>query len=81
MREITNNDRARRAHKALTVFTKETFGCHPAKMHEDDLRCAIGDLLCDLLHFARQQGFDPKAALTGAEMHFDVEIFEEGMQP
>jgi hypothetical protein len=80
MSEPTNKDRARWAKKALAAFTKQTFGRHPDKMHPDDLECAISDLICDLLHFAHQSGFDPKGRLNAAEMHFDAEIFEEGVQ-
>ena len=45
------------------MFTAETFsGDHPDTMHRDDLECAIGDLICDLLHFARQN----RALIPGA---------------
>jgi hypothetical protein len=53
MSEPTNQVRARWAKDALAVFTAETFSDdHPNMMHRDDLACAIGDLVCDLLHFA-----------------------------
>ncbi len=73
--EPTNQDRARWARHALAVFTAETFsGDHPDTMHRDDLECAIGDLICDLLHLARQKGFDPQAILEDANGHFETEL-------
>jgi hypothetical protein len=74
--EPTNRDRARRARDALAVFTAETFsGDHPDTMHRNDLECAIGDLITDLLHLAQQEGFDPQAILEHANGHFKTELF------
>ncbi len=74
--EPTNRDRARWARDALAVFTAETFsGDHPDTMHRDDLECAIGDLIADLLHLAQQKGFDPQAILEHANGHFKTELF------
>ena len=67
----TNKDRARWARDALAVFTAETFGGdHPSTMNRDDLECAVADLICDLLHFAAQQGFDPQVVLEHGNAHF-----------
>lgn len=75
MSEPTNRDRARWARDALAVFTAETFsGDHPDTMHRDDLQCAIGDLICDLLHLADQKGFDPHAVLERAYADFKTEL-------
>jgi hypothetical protein len=75
MSEPTNRDRVRWASDALAVFTAETFsGDHPDTMHRDDLQCAIGDLICDLLHFAKQKGFDPQAILEQGNAHFKTEV-------
>lgn len=74
MSEPTNQDRARWARNALTVFTAETFsGDHPDTMDRDDLECALADLICDLLHFADQQGFDPQMILEQGSGHYAVE--------
>ena len=52
--EPTNQERARRAKDALAVFTATTFsGDHPDTMDRDDLECAIGDLICDLMRHWR----------------------------
>jgi len=73
MSEPTNQDRARWAKDALARFTAETFGGdHPDTMHRDDLECAIGDLIADLLHLARQKGFDPQAILEQGNAHFTM---------
>jgi hypothetical protein len=40
----------------------------------DDLECALGDLICDLLHLARQKGFDPQAILEQGNTHFRTEL-------
>ena len=78
MSEPTNKDRARWARNALTVFTAETFsGDHPDTMHRDDLECAMGDLVADLLHFAQQKGFDPQAILEQATASFTTELLQD----
>jgi hypothetical protein len=76
MSEPTNSDRARWAGDALAVFTDATFsGDHPDTMHRGDLECAIGDLICDLLHLAHQKGFDPQAILEHGNANFKTELF------
>ncbi len=73
--EPTNRDRALWANNALAVFTDETFtGDHPDTMERDDLECALGDLICDLLHLAQQKGFDPQAILEQGNAHFRTEL-------
>jgi hypothetical protein len=75
MSEPTNKDRARWASDALAVFTDATFsGDHPNTMPRDDLKCAISDLIADLLHLADQKGFDPQAILEQANAHFKTEL-------
>ena len=51
MLSVTNADRARWAEHALRAFIEQCGG--------DDDETAIGDLIGDLLHFARSRGFDP----------------------
>ena len=71
----TNRDRARWARNALAVFTAETFsGDDPDTMDRGDLESAVGDLICDLLHFAEQQGFDPQVILEQGNAHFKTEL-------
>jgi hypothetical protein len=77
--EPTNANRAQWAKDALAVFTAVTFsGDHPSSMNREDLECAIGDLVCNLLHYARQQEFDARSILQQACNHFAFEIAEEG---
>jgi hypothetical protein len=77
----TNEARALWAKEALAVFTATTFnGDHPDAMNGLDLECAIGDLVCDLLHYARQQGLDPRSILQQACNHFAFELTEEGQR-
>jgi hypothetical protein len=63
-----NYQRARWADKAIYTFRHET-GCD----HEDSL----GDLLCDLMHWADTNDFDFEAALYRARGHYRAEIEEE----
>ena len=64
---VTNRDRAEWAAAALAHFRSLT-----GAEHEDSL----GDLLCDLMHFAHANNFDFKAALTRARGHYAEEFFE-----
>ena len=80
--EPTNADRAQWAQDALAVFTARTFsGDHPDSMDRGDLECAIGDLICDLLHYALQQGFDTGILIRTACGHFGLELWEEARRP
>ena len=77
----TNTDRAAWAKDALAVFTARTFsGDHPDTMARDDLETAVSDLITDLLHYARQQGFDAGGILQNACGHFGFELLEEACQ-
>src|ERR1700733_11530427 len=76
--EPSNRQRAQWAKNALGVFTAETYsGDHPDAMHPDDLKTAIGDLICDLLHFARFQKMDAAAIHAHALDMFETELAEE----
>lgn len=76
--EPTNADRAAWAKDALAVFTAATFtGGHPDRMDRDDLECATGDLIADLLHYAVQQGFDAGSIMRSACGHFGFELLAE----
>jgi hypothetical protein len=65
---ITNLDRANWADKAVLAFRGETH-CD----HEESL----GDLLCDLMHWADARNFDFDAALDTARMHYQAECEDE----
>ena len=80
--EPTNADRAAWAKQALDVFTMRTFGgACPHDMHRDDLECAVGDLIADLLHYAQQRGYDTGVILYRACGHFAAELLDETCQP
>lgn len=59
--------RAQWAKAALATFTKETFaGDEPDTMHPEDRDDAIGDLICDLLHYQNQNS---STGTTAADLH------------
>jgi hypothetical protein len=66
---VTNAHRAKWAEACVSVFIQHT-GCD----NED----ALGDLLCDLMHWAVQRNFALYAALESALGHFEAELVEEG---
>lgn len=74
----TNAERAEWALNALAMFTAETFGGeHPDAMHDDDLEAAVTDLICDLLHLAECNGFDPQRVVERANSHYRTETLLE----
>lgn len=64
MTSPSNLQRAVWAEHAIIAFCKAT-----GRDHED----SIGDLLCDLMHWATAAGFDFNAALDRARFHYDAE--------
>ncbi len=71
--EPTNSDRAAWAEKALLAFC-----CQTGTDYED----ALGDLLCDLVHWADKNKFDFDAALNRARDNHAIEVLETGeVQP
>ena len=64
----TNLDRANWADKAVRAFREQT-GC--------DYEDSLGDLLCDLMHWANTRNFDFDAALDRARCHYEEERDEE----
>lgn len=58
------NDRAEWAAAALRHFQ-----CTTGTDYED----ALGDLLCDLMHWSDRDNFDFEAALARARMHYEAE--------
>lgn len=65
--EPTNSDRAAWAAEALRVFRART---------RCDYEDSLGDLLCDLMHWADRHEFDFQAALDRASDHHAYEIAE-----
>jgi len=65
---ITNKDRAQWAAEALRKFMALSDTTHDE---------SLGDLLCDLMHFADDNNFDFKAALHRARGHYAEEFFEK----
>lgn len=64
MSDVTNSDRAQWAEIALATFTETV---------NTDREDAIADLICDLLHLARQDGLDPESQLERAKSNFTAE--------
>jgi len=69
---VTNRTRAAWAEACVSVFMQHT-GC--------DTEDALGDLLCDLMHFGHQRNYDLPAALDRALGHFAQELDAEGQVP
>ena len=42
-----------------------------------DYEDALGDLLCDLMHWSDRSNFDFEAALSRARMHYEAETTED----
>jgi len=68
--ENMNNDRAEWAAAALRHFQ-----CITGTEYED----ALGDLLCDLMHWSDRNDFDFAAALERARMHYEAETSGEDL--
>lgn len=69
MDDVSNADRAAWALATLTAFGEIT--------GVDEYDTAIGDLICDLHHFADQEGIDWQEVLDRADMHYTAEVEEE----
>lgn len=77
-----NRTRAAWALEALETFTARTFGGdRPDTMNREDLGDAIGDLICDLLHFARLCGFDFSGLNVHAVRMYAEELADEERTP
>ena len=63
-----NNRRAQSADISLSTFIRET-GC--------DREDSLGDLLCNLMHWARLNNFDFECALIRGAGQFAAELLEE----
>lgn len=69
--ENMNDDRAEWAASALRHFQ-----CTTGADYED----ALGDLLCDLMHWADRNNFDFEAALFRARGHYEAETSSEDVE-
>ncbi len=65
---MTNEDRANAAYAAILAFESEIRG---------DRGDSLCDLLCNLRHWAHQNGFDYGAEDRRGLMHFEAELEEE----
>ncbi|BCK65818.1 hypothetical protein KAM448_35080 [Aeromonas caviae] len=71
---ISNATRAEWAEQALSTFTNNVNFCrNPAELESGDRADAIADLICDLLHYAVEQGYHPDLLLEQAKMNFEFE--------
>jgi hypothetical protein len=77
MCNVTNQQRAAWAKKALATFTAEVFFTEtPEVLHPEDLKDALSDLICDLMHLANQLGMDADAVAAQAQLNYEAEIAE-----
>jgi hypothetical protein len=67
---VTNLLRACWAEAAIAAFRRQT---------ATDIEDALGDLLCDLMHWADAKHFDFEAALLRARDHYEAERTEEAL--
>ena len=65
--EGMNDNRAKWARSAVRRFQRQT---------GTDRGTAVSDLLCDLMHFCDREGFDFRAELETATMHYKAETSE-----
>ena len=84
---MNNRRRADAAESALSEFTFQTYGRRYAyQLNKEDREAAFSDLLGDLMHYARRQGFDFEDNLALAKKHYEVEATwdwdeETGLDP
>jgi len=65
---VTNNDRAAWAQVAIDAYQDAT---------GTDDESALGDLLCDLRHWAKRADYDFDEYSARGLMHFEAEVEEE----
>lgn len=71
---IDNRKRARWAQGAVNAFSVATrFGRTFNKLHRDDKADLVSDLLCDLMHFCKQNKIDFDKALKQGLQNFNIE--------
>ncbi len=75
---VTNEMRSAWAEHALNVFTEETlYGRSPEQLHPEDREDAVSDLICNLLHYARKQGFNSYDVARRSLATFSGEVEDE----
>lgn len=72
MEEMTNDRRADRARYAVDAYVGRDTAEY---VHEEDTT-KLGDLLCDLMHWADMMGVDFDYALDNGRGNYDAEIDE-----
>lgn len=84
--EPDNDDRADWAVLAADAFAEETYGGRTFTdlIEEqpdvgDDAYMVLQDLISDILHLARRHGWSAVELLQRAQMNFDDEVEEEGL--
>lgn len=68
MKQITNQQRAEMAYRALNKFSELT------GIEGEDESDQISDLLCNLMHYADEQGVDFDECIKLAKHHYKNEI-------
>ena len=75
---FSNPDNAARAAWAYAAVEAFRDVCRGSPLDcEDGMQEAIGDLLANIMHLARQEGLDPEAMINTGRMHFEAEEAEE----
>ncbi|MBO0838922.1 MAG: hypothetical protein J2P28_25880 [Actinobacteria bacterium] len=67
---MTNNDRADLAEELVTSFANRQYA---DGIYGEQLETVLGDMLADMMHYARRAGIDWTGALAQAEGHHDWE--------
>lgn len=76
MVEPTNETRAQWAYTALEAFARETNQLQNGDLAEDP-GSVVSDLLCDLMHYCRQNNLDIEDLLRNGRGNFAEELLEE----
>ncbi len=70
----TNTERAATARTALDAYVRNAFDSRGlARIHPSDRVIGLGDLLCNLRHYADEERIDFAEAEAQAEFHYDHE--------
>lgn len=72
--EMTNEKRAERAFRAVQKYISYDEGSAYA---QEEMETILGDMLCDLQHFAVEQGVDFERVVLNGQSHFEAEFAEE----
>lgn len=77
MSDPTNEDRAEWAHAAVEAFADLAYN---DGIEAEELETILGDLLCDLRHWAAGHKINFTKAVEGSEYDFNYEVDEENEQ-